>query len=75
MLAKLQDKSITTRLLATLWVGAIIAGNLVAPTAKFRAPHLELGVALEVGRVTFRWMLVLEVSLSLLLIFLGKGKR
>ncbi|MCB0825366.1 MAG: hypothetical protein KDC26_04195 [Armatimonadetes bacterium] len=63
------------RVLAAVWVGVVIAGNLIAPTAKFQAPHLDLAVALEVGRATFRWMLVPEVVLSFLLVVMGSIKR
>ncbi len=54
--------------LAALWAGVILAGNFIAPTAKFRAPSLELATALEVGRITFRWMAVAEMALLALLI-------
>jgi hypothetical protein len=54
--------------IAALWAGVILAGNFIAPTAKFRAPSLELATALEVGRITFRWMAVAEIALLALLI-------
>lgn len=54
--------------IAAMWAGVVLAGNLIAPTAKFQASGLSLPVALEVGRVTFRWMLVPEILLALLLI-------
>lgn len=66
---------VNTRLIAAIWIGVIIAGNLIAPTAKFRAPNLDLNVALEIGRVTFRWMLIPEVVLSILMAVLGLGRR
>lgn len=46
----------------------------MAPTAKFYAPGLDLRVALQVGRVTFHWMVVLEVALAGLLLYAGRWK-
>ena len=41
-------------LLMALWAGAIIGLSFIATPVKFQAPHLDLPVALEVGRYTFR---------------------
>ncbi|HXE62390.1 MAG TPA: hypothetical protein VN519_02565 [Bryobacteraceae bacterium] len=41
-------------LLMTLWAGAIIGLSFIATPVKFQAPDLSMGVALEVGRYTFR---------------------
>lgn len=61
-----------------MWSGVVLGGNLIAPTAKFRAPSLALSTALEVGRATFRMMLIAELvlcaALYLLLALRGKQK-
>ena len=59
---------------SAIWFGVVLAGNFVAPTAKFQAPSLDLAVALEVGRITFRWMLVLEIALAILLVIYSKNR-
>lgn len=59
-----------------MWSGVVLGGNLIAPTAKFRAPSLALSTALEVGRATFRMMLVAELILcaAIYLLLALKGK-
>lgn len=63
---------------AFMWSGVVLGGNLIAPTAKFRAPSLALSTALEVGRATFRMMLIAELVLCAVLYVLlalrGKQK-
>lgn len=72
--ANLLRRQIIGYQIAAMWAGVILAGNLIAPTAKFQASGLSLPVALEVGRVTFRWMLVPEIVLAVLLILVLRTK-
>lgn len=66
-------KTIWMERIACLWAGVIVAGNFIAPTAKFQAPNLDLPIALEVGRITFRWMFWPEIILAIALIWVGKN--
>lgn len=49
--------------IALLWAGIVIGCSFVATSAKFYAPSLTLPTALEVGRVTFRALLAVEIIL------------
>lgn len=72
--ANLLRRQIIGSQIAAMWAGVILAGNLIAPTAKFQASGLSLPLALEVGRVTFRWMLVPEIVLAVLFIVVLRTK-
>lgn len=52
--------------LAAVWLGMLIGVSFVATPIKFTAPTLELGPALNVGRVTFTLFSRLEWGLALL---------
>ncbi|MCO5063373.1 MAG: hypothetical protein M9924_03045 [Rhizobiaceae bacterium] len=52
----------------TLWLGLLIGVSFLATPVKFRAPTLELPVALDVGRVTFEFFSKVELGLSALLL-------
>lgn len=49
--------------MAILWAGVAIGATCIATPAKFLAPSLSLGTALEIGRVTFYWSGVAETIL------------
>lgn len=51
------------RTIALLWAGIVIGCSFVATSAKFYAPSLTLSTALEVGRVTFRALVAVEIIL------------
>ncbi|MCC5793495.1 MAG: hypothetical protein JJT85_02025 [Chromatiales bacterium] len=51
---------------ALLWAGVVIGCSFIATPAKFLAPSLSLATALEVGRATFRVVVVAELFLALL---------
>lgn len=55
---------------ALLWAGLLIGCSFIATPAKFRAPSLSRSTALEVGRATFRAMVVAEVVLALVAVFI-----
>lgn len=55
---------------ALLWAGIVIGCSFIATPAKFQAPSLSLPTALEVGRATFRSMVVIELVLAGLGVFL-----
>ena len=54
--------------LTTLWLGLLLGVSFLATPVKFRAPSLELPVALEVGRVTFDMFSKVELVLAALLV-------
>lgn len=65
-------------ILAAVWLGMVIGVSFVATPVKFTAPLLELGPALDVGRVTFRLFSRLEWLLAILLmlsVFLSSPPR
>ena len=47
------------------WAGVLFGVSFLATPAKFSAPSLELPVAIEVGRVTFRLLNRAEIVLAL----------
>lgn len=49
--------------IALLWAGIVLGCSFVATPAKFQAPSLSLPTALEVGRVTFRSLVLAELVL------------
>lgn len=51
--------------LSAIWLGMLVGVSFVATPIKFTAPSLELGPALDVGRVTFRLFSRLEWLLAL----------
>ena len=53
---------------ALLWAGIVIGVSVLATPVKFAAPSLSLGVALEVGHVTFHLLNRVEWGLALLLV-------
>lgn len=48
---------------ALLWAGIVVGCSFIATPAKFKAPSLSLPTALEVGRATFRSMVLAELIL------------
>lgn len=54
--------------LATAWLGLLLGVSFVATPVKFRAPSLDLPVALDVGRVTFALFSKVELGLCLILV-------
>lgn len=56
--------------IALLWAGIVIGCSFIATPAKFQAPSLSLPTALEVGRATFRSVVVAELVLAGLGVFL-----
>lgn len=48
---------------ALLWAGVVLGCSFIATPAKFQAASLSLPTALEVGRVTFRSMVMAEIAL------------
>jgi hypothetical protein len=53
---------------ALVWIGMLLGVSFLATPAKFLAPSLDLPVALDVGRQTFRVFSIVEVAASLLLL-------
>lgn len=51
-----------------VWLGMLLGVSFLATPVKFQALSLELGVALEVGRVTFDIFTKIEWGLALLLV-------
>ena len=45
-----------TAILALIWAGVSLGGNLIAAPAKFTVEALTLPVALQVGRAQFGWI-------------------
>lgn len=60
----------TTMLVAALYAGVLVGCSFLATSAKFLAPSLTLPVALDVGRHTFRILLMVEWVLALTLLVL-----
>lgn len=54
--------------LATSWLGLLLGISFLATPVKFRAPLLDLPVALDVGRVTFALFNKIELGLCLVLV-------
>ena len=54
--------------LTTFWFGLLLGVSFLATPVKFRAPSLELPVALDVGRVTFALFSKVELGLCLILL-------
>lgn len=54
---------------AFLWAGIVIGGSLIAAPAKFQVDELTMPVALQIGRITFRWIACAELGLATLVIF------
>ena len=54
--------------LALVWVGMLFGVSFLATPAKFLAPSLSLGVALDVGRHTFEVFSVIEVAAAFALL-------
>ena len=58
------------------WAGVVLGVSFIATPAKFFAPHLEMPVALEVGKATFHifnkveWIICMGI---LALTFISKG--
>lgn len=52
----------------TIWLGLLLGVSFLATPVKFQAPSLDLGVALEVGRVTFALFSKVEMGLCVALI-------
>ncbi|MEO0636802.1 MAG: hypothetical protein AAFY73_09170 [Pseudomonadota bacterium] len=52
---------------AFLWAGAVIGGSLIAAPAKFQVADLTLPVALQIGQVTFRWLVVVELTMAIVM--------
>ncbi|CAN5487973.1 hypothetical protein BH11ARM1_BH11ARM1_00970 [soil metagenome] len=51
---------------ALLWAGIVIGCSFIATPAKFKAPSLSLLTALEIGRVTFRTTMLVELALIII---------
>lgn len=51
------------RLLWPIWLGLLLGVSFIATPAKFLAPSLDLPIALDVGRHTFRVFAVVESAL------------
>ena len=65
-------------MLLCLWAGLLVGVSFLATPAKFRAPSLELGPALDVGRQTFQvlgWVEWPAAALGLLLCLVGRPRR
>jgi hypothetical protein len=56
--------------LLILWAGLILGVSFIATPVKFRAPHLTMPVALEIGKATFHVFNKVEWCVCLLLVFL-----
>lgn len=54
-------------IVTAVWLGMLVGVSFLATPVKFQAPSLDLGVALEVGRVTFAAFTKVEWVLCLLL--------
>jgi hypothetical protein len=68
-------RSLTLPRLALLWAGVVIGCSFIATPAKFKAPSLNLPTALEVGRVTFRSLVVAELVLCFIgVVVLWRGR-
>lgn len=67
--------TVATILLPALWAGMLLGVSFLATPARFAAPTLELGPALDVGRVTFAIFNRVEWALAaaLLLAFAAAG--
>jgi hypothetical protein len=55
-------------LVPTLWLGILVGVTFIATPVKFRAPSLTRPVALDVGRVTFRFFSRIEWCFAALLL-------
>lgn len=62
-------------LIAALWAGQSIGGNLIAAPAKFQAPSLALPTAMEIGRATFRAEGYAEYALAAALVLAWFASR
>jgi hypothetical protein len=61
---------------ALVWIGLLIGVSLLATPVKFRAPSLDLPVALDVGRHTFAAFNLVEIfALALLALAIILGNR
>lgn len=60
-------------LVPTLWLGVLIGISFIATPVKFRAPGLLRPVALDIGRVTFRFFSRLEWFFAALLLAVTSG--
>jgi hypothetical protein len=63
---------------ALVWIGLLIGVSLLATPVKFRAPSLDLPVALDVGRHTFAAFNLVEIFALVLLalaVILGNRTR
>lgn len=60
---------------AFVWTGLLIGGSFIAAPAKFQVASLPLATALEIGRVTFRWIGFAEIALAVALVSLAVALR
>lgn len=63
------------RNLFLVWAGVVAGASFLATPAKFLAPGLDMPVALEVGRVTFRALGAAEAGLLALAALIAAGRR
>jgi hypothetical protein len=61
--------------LALLWAGIVIGVSGLATPVKFTAPSLSLPVALDVGRVTFHWLVRVEWAMAAALVLTALAAR
>jgi hypothetical protein len=57
--------------LAFVWVGILLGVSFVATPIKFKAKTLSLPVALDVGRVTFHFLFLIEWLFAALIVVSG----
>lgn len=68
---KLKQVVTLLTVIAILWLGLILGISFIATPVKFLAKSLTLPVALDVGRQTFRALNLLELLLTVAVIFLS----
>lgn len=76
--SKPSRNAIWAAVVALVWIGLLVGVSLLATPVKFRAPTLELPVALDVGRHTFSVFIIVEfvgLALLALAIFIGARSR